>query len=54
MILHCVLWNDQLIAVFSCVTDAHECAKGLLGSSVVQCHLNDYTEAGKQVVRNPA
>jgi hypothetical protein len=54
MICYCVLFHCSLVGVFSCAADAAQCAKGLHGSTVVQCHLNDYTDTGKQIVRNPA
>jgi hypothetical protein len=54
MIAYTVLFHCSLVAVFSCAVDAAQCAKGLHGATVVQCHLNDYTDTGKQLVRNPA
>ena len=54
MICYCVLFHCSLVGVFSSAVDAAQCAKGLHGSTVVQCRLNDYTDTGKEIVRNPA
>lgn len=54
MICYCVLWNCSLVGVFSCAVDADQCAKGLHGSTVVQCRLNDFTNTGQHLLRNPA
>ena len=54
MIVYCVLWNGTLVAVMTCATDAAEVAKGLHGSTVTTCHLNDYSDTGKLIVQNPA
>jgi hypothetical protein len=54
MICNCVIWNCSLVGVFSCAVDADLVAKGLYGSIVVQCRLDDYTDMGKEIVRNPA
>ena len=54
MILYSVIWNGQLIAVYSCLATATECATGLYGSSIVECRLNDLTDAGKRLTQNPA
>ena len=53
MICYCVLWNCSLVGVFSCAVDANLVAKGL-DATVVQCRLNDYTNTGQHLLRNPA
>ena len=54
MILYGVIWNGTLVAVYSCLTTATECAEKLYGSSIVECRLNDLTDAGKRLTQNPA
>jgi hypothetical protein len=54
MMVYCVLWNATLVAVMTCATDAAEVAKGLHGSTVTTCHLNDYSDTGKLLIQNPA
>ena len=54
MIVYCVLWNATLVAVMTCATDASQVSKGLHGSTVAQCYLNDYSDTGKQIIQNPA
>ena len=54
MILYSVIWNGQLVAVYSCLATATDCAERLYSSTIVECRLNDLTDVGKRLTQNPA
>ena len=52
--MYCVLYHNQLIGLYTCITDASTVAKQLQGSVIQECEPNYESDIGTRMLQHPA
>jgi hypothetical protein len=52
--MYCVIYHNQLIGLYTCITDASTVAKQLHGSVIQECEPNYESDIGARMLQHPA